>query len=215
MLRKLLILMCLISTTGAIAQNKDKTTQKAADAKIDYKQMGAPLPSFVILPFHDTLAKKSKAVAPKNDSAMTAKEKRLAKKKEKKEKENKAEWKKLLTDKDVDNGANLFLMIFNPTCSHCTDQTQLFEKYISEFKKSKLVLVANPHQKPYLQDFVIHYKTDDFYPTMNVGMDSSGFMNDIYLYQAIPQINIYNHDRKLIRTFTGNTPIDSLRKYIE
>jgi len=221
MLRKLIILVCLISATNAIAQNAatTKTKQNQADPKIDYKQMGAPLPPFILLPFHDTVTKKAIGVSHKNDTLMTAKEKRKAEKiqkqREKEEALKKMSWNNILTEKDFDNGANLFVMMFNPTCSHCTDETERLEKNIALFKKSKLILMANPTMRPYLPDFVKSFHTDDYSPVMSVGMDSAGFMNNVFLYQALPQISIYNGDRKLIKTYTGEVAIDTLKKYIE
>jgi len=221
MLRKLIMLVCLFSATNVLAQKASQppVPAKTTQNQVDYKQMGAPLAPFVLLPFHDTSTKKTAATTAKNDSLLTNKEKRKAKKIEKQQKElaeeKRAAQKSIVTEKDFDNGANLFVMMFNPTCSHCTDQTQTFEKNIALFKKSKLVLMANPTMKPYLQDFVKTYHTDDYFPTINVGMDSTGFMNNVFLYQALPQINIYDGDRKLIRTFTGNVAIDSVKKYIQ
>ena len=220
MLRKLIMLVCLVGGTNAIAQKPavTKTTQNAADQKIDYKQMGAPLPPFILLPFHDTSTKKNATTEPAASGAeMSAREKRKAKKKEMEmaEARKKNMAKTVKTEKDFDNGANLFVMMFNPTCSHCTDETQKLEKDIALFQKSKILMMANPSMRPYLPDFVKNFHTDDYPNTISVGMDSTGFMNDVFLYQALPQINIYNGDRKLIKTFTGEVVIDSLKQYIQ
>ena len=118
------------------------------------------------------------------------------------------------TNADFDNGANLFVMMFSPTCSHCQDETMRIEKNFALFKKSKLVLLANMINKPYLDDFVKAVNLNG-YPSIYLGLDSMGFINNTYLYQALPQINIYNSDRKLIKTYTGEVAIDSLKKYIE
>ena len=119
-----------------------------------------------------------------------------------------------LTDKDVSNDANLLVMMFNPTCSHCEDETDLFEKNIFMFKKSNLVLMANPGMKPYLRDFVNRLHVNE-YESIRVGIDSGDFISKVYLYGMLPQINIYDHDRKLLKTFNGSVKIDSLKKYIE
>ena len=219
MLRSLFLLICLIAGTQAIAQHTSmgtaKNTQKPADAKIDYKQMGAPIHSFILLPFHGVKEQNTVEQA-KAQSLMTAKERRKAHKKDLKEAEAKMAFSKnILTEKDFDNGANLFVMMFNPTCGHCTDETQILERNIALFKKGKIILMANPSMKAYLDNFVKSFHTDDYFPTINVGMDSVGFMNYVFLYTSLPQINIYNEERKLIKTFTGEVVIDSLKKYIE
>ena len=68
--------------------------------------------------------------------------------------------------------------------------------------------------KPYLSDFIKQVHLNE-YPSIYLGTDSMGFINNAYLYQALPQINIYNSDRKLVKTYTGEVAIDSLKKYIQ
>jgi hypothetical protein len=114
----------------------------------------------------------------------------------------------------VDNNANLLVMMFNPTCSHCEDQTQLMLKNAAIFKRTKWVLLANKGMKPYLHDFVKVFHLSD-YPFVFIGTDSAGFNDNAYMYKALPQINIYDHQRKLIKVFNGEIPMDSLEMYIQ
>jgi hypothetical protein len=215
MLHKLLILFCLTCATVAKAQEKqpptNKNTQKLFDTEIDYKQPGAPMPPLTILVYRDT-AKKT----------VTTESKAVTKTKGKKVKQktvttatpsNTAEH-LLMTEKDFDNGANLLIMMFNPTCSHCEDMTAMLEKNIHLFKRSKIVLLATMPMKDYLADFVNMLHINE-YPTMHVGCDSSGFINNVFLYRPLPQINIYSGERKLLRTFSGEVPMDSLKRYIQ
>ena len=74
--------------------------------------------------------------------------------------------------------------------------------------------MANPGMKQYLPDFINRQHLYE-YPAFQIGIDSSDFINKIYLFQMLPQINIYDHDRKLIKTYNGEVPIDSLKQYIE
>jgi len=121
---------------------------------------------------------------------------------------------KSITDKDLKNNATLFVMLFNPTCEHCEEQTEIFKEHINMFKDTKLVLMAGSMMLPYLDFFENAHKTSE-YPKMMVGVDSSGFIDKTFLYNSLPQINIYSNDRKLVRIFTGNVPMDSLAKYIK
>ena len=200
MLRYLLILICLAGTTNVIAQNPvapaAKTTEKQP-AEIDYKEMGAPMPRLKVKLYKDT--------AKKNNVTESAEPMR---------KKRKADEKIYLTNEDVDNDGNLFVMMFNPTCSHCEDMAALLRNNISLFKKTQIVLQANPGMAQYIPDFVNRQHLND-YPTFHVGSDSADFINKIYLFQMLPQINIYDHDRKLIKTYNGEVPVDSLKKYID
>jgi thioredoxin-related protein len=122
---------------------------------------------------------------------------------------------KKITNKDMKNDANLFVMLFNPTCSHCEDMTMLLEKNIALFDKSKLLMVATSTQAPYIKGFEDSYHTDQ-YKTMTVGLDSNMHLVDkTFRYKMLPQISVYDKDRKLIKVFTGEIPIDSLKPYIQ
>jgi hypothetical protein len=120
---------------------------------------------------------------------------------------------KKITNADVANDANFFLMLFNPTCDHCERQTDSLREHIGLFKKSKLVLVATPITKTYVPSFIQGHKLEN-YPQIQVGIDSA-LCDRTFVYMSLPQINIYNKDRVLIKIFSGNVAIDSLKKYIE
>jgi thiol-disulfide isomerase/thioredoxin len=205
MLRQLIIFVCLLSATCAIAQ-PNKIKEKEAASEIDYKLMGAPMPPMLLVTYHDTSVKKE---------GPAATIKHGGKKNRKNDEPGQIDWEqKYITDKDLNNGANLFVMLFNPTCSHCEDQTVLFEKNSELFKRSKIVLMANKGMRDYIPDFIKTLHTDD-YPQIYVGTDSGEFIGQIFLYSTLPQINVYSGKRKLLRTFTGGAAIDSLKQYIQ
>jgi len=121
---------------------------------------------------------------------------------------------KNVTQDNVKSNANLLVMVFNPNCGHCELQTDTLERYLHLFKKSKLVLICAPSMGTYLESF--EKMTNCYkYPKILVGMDSTAFIRKVYLYKDMPQINIYNKDRKLIRTFIGGASMDSLKHYIQ
>ena len=118
------------------------------------------------------------------------------------------------TEDKLSNGANLFVMLFNPTCEHCEDMTAALEKNIRLFKQSNIVLMAAPTMLPYLAGFENGLRTKD-YPLLKIGLDSARFIDRTFNYENLPQINIYGADRKLIKTFSGIETIDSLKAYIQ
>jgi thiol-disulfide isomerase/thioredoxin len=188
MQRKLLIVACLMST-ALIAfgqkKKKDKATEQSAvettadTAKINYKEIGAPMPPLKVQ------VVKGKTVT-----------------------------KQIITAKDLSNKSNLFVLMFNPTCEHCQDATRMLEQNLFLFKKSQLLLMAVSTMEAYMEFFDSVTKVSQ-YPSIKVGLDQSQFIDKTFTYQMLPQINIYDKDRKLIKIFTGDTPIDSLKPYIE
>ena len=103
--------------------------------------------------------------------------------------------------------------MFNPNCSHCEDETLMLEKNSSVFNKSKIILLANPLMWEYLPNFTKTLNVFD-YPVFIVGSDST-FINKVFSYASLPQINIYNKQRKLVVTLFGEVSINILKKYLE
>ncbi len=121
---------------------------------------------------------------------------------------------KHMTDQDLKNDASLIVMLFNPTCEHCEQQTIDFRDHIYLFKKTNLMLLAAPGMGPYLGYFTTNTKIEQ-YPTIQVGLDSAEYIEKTFKYVTLPQINIYDKERKLVKMFYGYTPLDSLKQYIE
>lgn len=120
----------------------------------------------------------------------------------------------IITDSSLRNDANLFVMLFNPTCEHCEDMTRALEKSIGLFRQSQIVLMAAPMMGPYLEYFDKNTNYTQF-PSLITGIDSSDFIKRTFTYEMLPQINIYGKDRRLIRIFTGLSTVDSLKPYIQ
>lgn len=120
----------------------------------------------------------------------------------------------VVTGKMLKNNANLFVMMFNPLCEHCEDMTSNIVKNIDLFKKSKMVLVAASMMTDYMKYYEGLFKLNK-YPQIILGRDSSKVFDRLFNYNNLPQINIYDHNHRLIRTINGQETVDSLRKYIE
>ena len=201
MLRKIFTIFCLFSVFSCQVQKPvpQKAVDSAPKPKIDYTLIGAPMPEMLLVTL-DTVEKKVK-----NDGNWWS---RMRHKNIIVQKSNR------FTGSDFDNGANLIIMMFNPTCSHCVEETEILKRNMTLFNKTKMILMANSRMHEYLPDFVKQRKTKE-YPVFTVGLDSANFINDVFLYKNLPQINIYNGERKLIKIYNGDVPIDSLKPYIQ
>jgi hypothetical protein len=230
MLRILLLLICLGGAINAVAQKagreSPKVKEKEGDPKIDYEQIGSPMPALKLLVYYDTSTKRDTVTmsSKKNDDLTAAnnsnnktrgnKKRRHHAKTAEERATQQGEKKQYLTNSDFDNNANLLVMLFNPNCSHCQDETEMLEKNIFYFNKTKLLMVASPLALLYLPGFAQSYHVAE-YPSICLGIDSSNFLNKIFLYRALPQINVYDKDRRLVKIFCGDVAIDSLKAYIQ
>lgn len=121
---------------------------------------------------------------------------------------------KNITNRDVAYDGNLLVMLFNPTCEHCENVTAAMEKNIFLFKKTKVLMVAAAPMMEYLSYFENNMKTAQ-YPTFIVGIDSNFLVDRTFAYQSLPQINIYDKDRRFVKMYAGEVAIDSLKQYIQ
>jgi len=201
MIRKLLIISCLLCSVDMSGQSKyelqynEKNMPPEPTAytdKTSYKIPGDPLPPFkvVTLPWVEIFLENG------------ADGKRAEKVRE------------ITPMKTITNSENLIIMLFNPTCGHCEEQTELFEKNIGLFKNTQLLLVAAPLMGPYLNNFAQKFHLNE-YPQILMGLDYDNLISKSFLYYALPQLCIYNKDKKLVRMISGGAPLDSLRQYIQ
>lgn len=120
----------------------------------------------------------------------------------------------MITNEDLKAKVPTVIMLFNPTCEHCEDQARLFQKNLSKFSDANLLLMAADRLGPYLVHFVNATGSDKF-PSLQIGVDSSEYINKTFRYEGLPQINIYNKQQKLVKIFSGITSVDSLQRYME
>lgn len=116
------------------------------------------------------------------------------------------------TPEEIKGTTHFFLVLFNPTCGHCIDMARMFGTHEQEFRNNTVMFMAAKDMMPYFDHFYKESGADD-YKNLTIGVDSADMVNNLYKYGNLPQINIYDKDRKLVRIFSGETPLDSLLRY--
>lgn len=119
----------------------------------------------------------------------------------------------LFTNDSLSAEGTLILMLFNPTCDHCGMVTDTLLRYYDGTQKSRLLLVAGDNMMPYLPRFVAEHQVGK-YPSVRVGVDSSNLIQKTFLYEPLPQVNIYDSTRTLRRILTGLQPGSSFIPYL-
>jgi len=202
MLHKILVIAMALLSCGAYAQDK-KVIAPAAPAKeekIDYTKVGAPMPPIRLVTL-DTLsaAAQAKIAKKKRNPTDTTHRQHITRE---------------YNEDEFANRSNLLVMIFNPNCGHCEDQTERFIKNLDMFNRTRFVMMCVPATQEYLPGFIKNHKVKE-YDKITIGIDSSDFVKKTFLYSALPQINIYDRHRKLIKAYSGEVVIDSLRQYVD
>ncbi len=104
------------------------------------------------------------------------------------------------TELDYKNKHNFFLVLFNPTCGHCIRMALMMGEHEASFKDNSVLFLAGPQMMPYLKSFYEQTNLEK-HPAIQVGIDSAQAVDLLFSYKALPQINIYDKDRVLIKTF--------------
>lgn len=119
-----------------------------------------------------------------------------------------------ITNNALKKGIPVMLMIFSPECDHCGQVLDTLKTLAGNFKETQLVLVTEARNKGLLKDFIKKTALAQYPAFSKIGWDGGNLIYFIYTYQLLPQVNVYNAEHKLLRTFTGVFSMDSLRRYI-
>lgn len=177
MIRRILLCTLLALPFAGVCQKAAKAkkpVRRVVAPSIDYKTVGAPMPSLRVV----TKDRKS------------------------------------VTTASLAGSSTLIVMMFNPTCGHCEEMTKAIEEHAALFKTTPVVLVAAAGMFEYLDYFRKNVKADD-YPLLQIGVDSTGFIDKTFNYEGLPQVNVYDQNRKLLKAFNKITTIDSIKQFIQ
>jgi hypothetical protein len=121
--------------------------------------------------------------------------------------------KKTYTAQDFGTDKSLIIMLFNPVCEHCEDQGMaLRDSAVASLPNARIVLVAAEMMGTQLPYYYATTHTENL-SYMPVTVDSSNLIRKLYQEIALPQLNIYDRQRKLVKAFHGVTTMDSLAHY--
>lgn len=199
MKRKVLIIACLLASPALLIAQKKK---KGTDRPINYSGKGLTIPGTAFL-FPESNEPEVKFDYKQPGAPLPAF--RVINKDSKD-----------ITGDLVKNGSNLFVIVFNPTCEHCEEETQLLHKNVFLFKGSKVLMIAAPIMTEHLSFFDGNVHISEYPSTFTVSVDSARIQDKIFNYTQLPQINIYSgKEGRLLKTFNGYVPIDSLKPFIQ
>ena len=118
------------------------------------------------------------------------------------------------TNTNLKPGKPVMMMIFSPQCEHCAYTIDSMKNIASQFKNTQLILVAEDRNKAYMKDFIKKANIGTHPLFKNTGTEKGNLIYYIYNYQVLPQVNFYNSNYKLEKSFTGTAPFDSLKMFI-
>lgn len=113
-----------------------------------------------------------------------------------------------ITPKSLRQGSPTIVMLFSPDCDHCREQTEILTDNITKLKNVDIVMTTfQPIKK--IRDFCREFELHQ-YSNIFIGRDVKYFFAPFFRIKYAPFIAVYGRDRKLVRTFEGDTEIDML-----
>jgi hypothetical protein len=164
----------------------------------DYTQIGSPMPRLSYMEWIDT--------------SMTGNVAKAGKRKKNATVMPTVGYYKLTDAVDYAGWQHIAVMIFSPECKHCNKVVSMMEDRIQSLSQTKVILLTTAKMReliPYFAASHTHAKP----PRVHVGYDSSLFVPKTFLYQPLPQVNVYDRNRKLIKSFVSDVVADSLHAW--
>lgn len=107
----------------------------------------------------------------------------------------------------------VMLMIFNPQCDHCQQETEELIKHINELKDIQIIM-ATVMPFDSMMYFRKKYKLAQ-YSNIVVGQDIQYFLPSFYMISNLPYLAFYNKKKELISVFEGSMPMVNALKELK
>jgi hypothetical protein len=120
----------------------------------------------------------------------------------------------LVTNAQLQKGKSVWLMIFSPQCEHCEHMVDSIKGLGDKMSNVQLIMVAEPRNKEFLAGFIKKKGLADDPMFQQLGTDKGNLIYNIYNYQVLPQINIYDTKQHLETTAFGSFIMDTVKNYL-
>lgn len=118
------------------------------------------------------------------------------------------------SEADIIEDRNFFVFLFNPTCYHCVEMAEVFLKHEDELSETTVFFIATEDMLELLPRFLSEIKYKES-PNLLIGVDNSNIVRKLYNYGMLPQIMVYDPQKKLVKVHNGDWEWDSLKEYIK
>jgi hypothetical protein len=114
------------------------------------------------------------------------------------------------TKDDLPKKKPVWLMMFNPQCTHCQHETEELVKNIDEFKDIQVIMTTSMPLDS-MKAFSDKYKLSS-YKNIIVGQDTHYFLFSYFQNRNLPFHAFYDKKKQLIKVFEGSVSINAIRE---
>lgn len=109
---------------------------------------------------------------------------------------------------NIKKGKPTLLILFGADCDHCKHFVDSLTKHIDLFKDVQIYMITfSPF--PDLRKFVETYKLKD-YKNITMGNDADLFFPGFYKVNSVPDIAVYDKNKKFVKLFTGTIKVEDI-----
>jgi hypothetical protein len=121
---------------------------------------------------------------------------------------------KVYSDSNLRAHTPLILVLFNPTCGHCMEVAVAMKTRIQEMAGVEIVFLAGSNLLPELPQFIQQTRMTGM-PNVYIGIDQSDVTKQLFEYNGIPQIMVYNQSHVLLKTYYKQMNLDEIIRLIQ
>lgn len=113
---------------------------------------------------------------------------------------------------NLPHGQALCLIYMDPGCGFCTEETKEIIKHIDRFGETNVLFVSHVDVAE-LQRFADEYGLDAI-PQIRLLHDGDYRFADWFGRAVTPSVYIYDEQRQLVKTYSGQTKIEAILKHL-
>lgn len=120
---------------------------------------------------------------------------------------------KLFVDSNLRANTPIILVLFNPSCGHCMEVAVNMKARIQELAGAEIVFLTGNNLLAELPSFIQQTRMTGM-PNVHIGIDYTDVSKQLFEYNGIPQIMVYNRSHVLLKTYYKQLNIDEVVRLI-
>lgn len=114
---------------------------------------------------------------------------------------------------NIPKGKKTMIVFFSPDCKHCNAQMKELVKGMDSLSDVQFYMITPVHSMTELRAFYEKYHLGNFKNIALVGRDYEFFFGTFYGIKVVPDMALYDEQKKIIKLFEGNTTVSEIYKY--
>ena len=111
---------------------------------------------------------------------------------------------------NIPNGQPIALVFFDPDCKHCKATIKSFTEHMDSMANIQFYLFSARHDLDAIKGFYNKFHLEKYPNIKVVGMDTEFFFFSYYKVKFVPDIALYDREKKLIKLFEGAATVNEL-----